>query len=89
MRTRGLRMSGLALSASLLSASACGLQAPTYTLYRNSPTDRGARAHVATFDARESEFYNRENCALAQRLFQEWAGQDKARYWCEKGPYQP
>ena len=30
----------------------CGSEAtPTYTLYRNSPLDRAARVHWATFDA--------------------------------------
>jgi hypothetical protein len=46
------------------------------------------RIHVATFDAKESESYNRENCQEAARLF---AAQPSvtARYFCEKGRYHP
>jgi hypothetical protein len=63
-----------------------------YTLYRTSPTVgeiRGekARIHVATFDAAQSEEYNRVNCETARRLF---ASQGVSiRYWCEKGKYRP
>ena len=63
-----------------------------YTLYRNSPTvgeihGEKARIHVATFDAAQSEEYNRVNCETARRLF---AGQGVTiRYWCEKGRYRP
>jgi hypothetical protein len=45
-----------------------------YTLYRSSPTvgeihGEKARIHVATFDAAESEEYNRLNCETARELF--------------------
>ena len=64
-----------------------------YTLYRTSPTipqelhGEKARIHVATFDAAESEEYNRVNCETARDLF---ASQGvSVRYWCEKGKYRP
>jgi hypothetical protein len=41
----------------------------TYTLYRTSAVDASMRLHVATFDAKESESYNRENCLMAANLF--------------------
>jgi len=46
------------------------------------------RVHVATFDAREDEKYNNENCQVARELF---AGQSgvTVSYWCEKGRYRP
>ena len=55
-----------------------------YTLYRNSVTDENMRMHVATFDADEKESYNKDNCGIAQALFQHQPGV-KVRYWCEKG----
>ncbi len=60
--------------------------ATAYTLYRNSVLDDGARYHVASFDARESERYNRDNCEVARQLFQSQPGV-RVRYWCEKGRY--
>jgi hypothetical protein len=44
------------------------------------------RMHIATFDAEEGEEYNRENCQIAQDLFQKQPGV-KVRYWCEMGRY--
>ena len=55
-----------------------------YTLYRNSVTDANMRVHVATFDADEKEGYNKENCGIAQELFQQQPGVT-VKYWCEKG----
>jgi hypothetical protein len=46
------------------------------------------RLHVATFDAQESESYNRENCLVAANLFAAQPGV-KVRYFCEKGRYRP
>jgi hypothetical protein len=45
-----------------------------HTLYRSSPTvgeihGEKARIHVATFDAAQSEEYNRLNCETARELF--------------------
>jgi hypothetical protein len=58
----------------------------TYTLYRNSVTDSNSRMHVATFDAEEMEEYNRNNCDIAQQLFQSQPGV-KTKFWCEKGRF--
>ena len=55
-----------------------------FTLYRNSVTDQNARIHVATFDANEKDTYNKENCGIAQVLFQKQPGV-KINYWCENG----
>lgn len=44
------------------------------------------RIHVASFDARDGEKYNSENCQIGKDLFQAQPGV-KARYWCEKGRY--
>ncbi len=58
----------------------------TYTLYRSSLTDANLRVHVATFDAAESEEYNRENCTLAAKLFVSQLDV-RTKFWCEKGRY--
>jgi len=68
-----------------LGVSACGAES-TYTLYRNSITDENMRLHVATFDSSDGDAYNRENCAVAQKLFQAQPAV-KTRFWCEKGRY--
>jgi hypothetical protein len=60
-----------------------------YTLYREdspSPLTDEFRLHVATFDAKEGEAYNRENCESARDLFQSQRGVS-VRYWCENGRY--
>lgn len=75
------------LAAFLLSAcNNFGSEASTYTLYRNSVMDRGLRIHVATFDTKDGEAYNRENCQIAMDLFQKQPGVT-VRYWCEKGKF--
>lgn len=66
----------------VLAAAACS-QGSTYTLYRNSVLNDGMWLHIATFDARDGEKYNRENCTIAAELFQSQPGV-KVRYWCEK-----
>jgi hypothetical protein len=69
--------------------AACqGQDASTYTLYRNSVLDDGARIHVATFDAADGDAYNRENCGAAAGLFGGQPG-TRTRFWCEKGRYRP
>ena len=63
----------------------------TYTLYRTSlPLAQAAhpRVHVATFDARESEFYNQDNCQTAADLFWKQPGVE-TKFWCEKGKFKP
>lgn len=56
----------------------------TYTLYRDSITDRSMRIHVASFDSTDGDEYNRENCAQAVLLFQAQSGV-KTKFWCENG----
>jgi hypothetical protein len=46
------------------------------------------RIHIATFDAKDGDAYNRENCNLASKLYQGQPGVT-VRFWCEKGRYQP
>lgn len=66
----------------------CGAQSATepevWTLYREEATPERGRAHVATFDANQSEPYNRDNCFTAQEHFQRDAS---VRFWCEAGRY--
>ena len=69
----------------VLSLSACN-DSTVFTLYRNSVLSADARIHIASFDARENESYNRENCELARDLFAKQPDV-KARFWCEKGRY--
>jgi hypothetical protein len=67
----------------------CGItfsatEVSTYTLYRDSSFDSSKRWHVATFNASHGDAYNKENCEIAQTLFQ---NQPKvaASFFCEKG----
>lgn len=88
MDRTGSAMLGIAVAAALGALVACEpADTNAYTLYRTTAVD-GARPriHVATFDANESEDYNRDNCDTAAGLFQ---GQDgvQTRFWCEKGKY--
>ncbi len=57
-----------------------------YTLYRSSVVIEDIRIHVATFDAKDGEAYNHENCQVAQELFQK-QDEVKTKFWCEKGRY--
>lgn len=63
----------------------CG-DGESFTLYRNSVLDPNMRLHVASFNAVDGEAYNRENCDIAAKLFQQQDG-IKTRFWCEKGSY--
>ena len=67
-------------------AACVGRDAGTFVLYRNSVSDSNMRIHVATFDATDGEAYNRENCQVAQALFQAQPGV-KTKFWCEKGSF--
>jgi hypothetical protein len=50
--------------------SACSIsESETYTLYRSSVASSSLRIHVATFDAKDGEAYNQENCQIAMDLF--------------------
>ena len=71
----------------IASLSGCGFaDNDTYTLYRSSVLDGVNRIHVATFDTKDGDEYNEENCRLAAELFQQQPGV-KTRFWCEKGRY--
>jgi hypothetical protein len=59
-----------------------------FTLYRNSLSDGNLRIHVATFDAKDGEEYNKGNCDQAQLLFQNQP-EVKTKFWCEKGSFRP
>ncbi len=61
-------------------------QNESYTLYRNSVIDKTMRLHVATFDAKDGEKYNQENCEIARELFQKQDGVI-TKFWCEKGVF--
>ena len=79
----------LAIAALCSMLGACqGQDASTYTLYRNSMLNDGARIHVASFDAADGDAYNRENCAAAAGLFGGQPG-TRTRFWCEKGQFRP
>lgn len=65
----------------------CSSSSQTYTLYRNSVVNDSLRVHVATFDAGESEIYNRDICNEVSALMHAKSGPVKLRYWCEKGRY--
>ncbi len=85
MNTEGARQWLLIAVAGFMGA--CGTsEGCTYTLYRSSAADSAMRIHVATFDANEEENYNKENCEIAQGLFQQQPGVS-VKYWCEKGRY--
>lgn len=58
-----------------------------YTLYRSSavPGDPIVRYHVATFDTSEARPYNKQNCEMVARMWQESGVQVK--YWCESGRF--
>ncbi len=61
-------------------------QSDSYTLYRNSIADEFERIHVASFNTKEGEKYNQENCDIAKDLFQKQDGV-KTKFWCEKGVF--
>ena len=59
-----------------------------FTLYRNSLTDSNMRIHVATFDSKDGETYNKGNCDQAQLYFQNQP-EVNTKFWCEKGQFKP
>ncbi len=82
-----MRFRGVALAFALVGCDSQVSDASIYTLYRSSPvTDE--RVHVASFDAKQREAYNRENCELAMKLYSQQPGVG-VRYWCEKGRFRP
>lgn len=58
----------------------------TFSLIRDSALDPTMRIHVATFDTREGEAYNLENCNLVAVLMQQQPGVT-TRFWCERGAF--
>lgn len=54
-----------------------------FSLYRSSLVP-GGKAHIATFDAREGDGYNRENCDIVRALMAE-RPEVTVTFWCEKG----
>ncbi len=75
-----------AVFAVLLAACGGASDSEIFALYRNSVTSENMRLHIATFDSRDGEAYNRENCEQAKLLFQAQPGV-KTRFWCEKGRF--
>ena len=86
----------------VVAASACERrleETPSFTLYRNSPTDQSLRVHWGTFDARDSDpNYNQNNCMMAARLLNANANASEfirggkettshVGFWCEPGRY--
>jgi hypothetical protein len=88
MSTAGAtRFAGLAVACVMMACSGSDTsENQVFVLYRNSVTDENMRIHVATFDATESEAYNRGDCEQAQVLFQGQPGV-KTKFWCEKGRF--
>ncbi|KRG80741.1 hypothetical protein H7691_12405 [Stenotrophomonas sp. CW117] len=76
----------LIISAAVALLAGCSSDAGTYTLYRNSALSDSMRVHVATFNSKEGDNYNRENCDLAAQLFAAQPGIG-TRFWCEKGAF--
>ena len=76
----------IAVLSPLIFAGCFSSDSNTYTLYRSSATGVFMRVHVATFDAKEQEDYNKANCEVAQELFQNQPGVT-VKFWCEKGGY--
>ena len=76
-------------------------EAPSFTLYRNSPADRSSRVHWGTFDVQQVDAsHNRHNCEMAARLLNANANASKfiragrevsprVGFWCEPGRYSP
>jgi hypothetical protein len=70
--------------ATIVLAAACAREPGAYTLLRNETVGDTARIVVATFNANETEEFNRGNCEHARELFQ-IEPSNRARFWCEKG----
>jgi len=82
-----LLVPSILFSGCVASVSGCGVtDSNTYTLYRSSLVDGSNRIHIASFDTKEGDRYNEENCRLAAELFQQQPGV-RTRFYCEKGRY--
>jgi hypothetical protein len=86
MLSRWLAAAPIILCTGALIAACKPSDDKVYTLYRESTVPEIKRVHIATFDADESDDYNRANCETARSLFAAQLGV-VVRYWCEKGYY--
>jgi hypothetical protein len=68
----------------IILAVACAREPGAYTLLRTETVGDTARIVVATFDADETEQFNKGNCEHARELFQIEPA-NRARFWCERG----
>lgn len=64
--------------------AACSDESSTYHLFRTSAVEgmELKPIFVASFNAMEGGWYNRENCMIAAKLFQDQPGVI-VKYWCE------
>ena len=83
--TRQRLTAALLACLSIASPSEADSTAP-FSLIRDSAIDPTMRIHVATFDTREGEAYNLENCNIVAVLMQQQPGVT-TRFWCERGAY--
>lgn len=78
--------------------SGCGADASdAFTLYRNSSVDRSMRIHWASFDTKDGDSYNMNNCMMGARVLNanmtaraKALGQERdltIGFWCEPGRY--
>ena len=86
MDTIVLKLLQIGMATLLLAACSSPSNDEIFTLYRNSLVDSNMRIHVATFDSKDGESYNKVNCDQAQSLFQNQP-EVKAKFWCEKGQF--
>lgn len=70
-------------AAVILLVSACSPRTEPVRLLRTSTAGPELRLHVATFDAKDGESYNRDNCETAAKLFQAQPGVE-VRYYCDR-----
>ena len=66
-----------------------GIKTPeekVYTLDRDSILLEGERIHFATFDANDTEQYNKDNCLSTADLIMKLPNLQE-KYWCENGYY--
>ena len=81
-----MQIRGCVVALPLLLAASNAYADDVYTLYRSSLLEGISRIHVATFDTRDGDAYNHEDCELAANLFQAQLGV-KTRFWCEHGHF--
>ena len=79
-------MNNLKISVIALSFLSGCSETGIYTLYRNSVVSSEMRLHVATFDSKDGDKYNSENCSIAAKLFESQNGVT-TKFWCERGKF--